>query len=229
MLRDTGDSGFEGLSAILAQQATGQEFRLSSSGRQSGRDAASESGYANSIKIEAKHYRKKTGLKLRELNAERDEATESDPNLDIWILAASRSVRGQISSSLDKHAESLGVEVVLLDLGVSGLPRVAVLMAAFPTQVIEWAKRRQLQYDANELRSALLAIAQAADFESTKNRLLAKLNSTVGYDSARRRIHSQLLRTLSDHLKRAQRISPATRHQGHGRSGRSPDETERAA
>jgi hypothetical protein len=101
---------------------------------------------------------------------------------------------------LDKHAESLGVEVVLLDLGVSGLPRVAVLMAAFPTQVIEWAKRRQLQYDANELRSALLAIAQAADFESTKNRLLAKLNSTVGYDSARRRIHSQLLGTLSDHL-----------------------------
>ena len=136
-LKDTGDSGFEGLIAILAQQATGQEFRLSTSGRQSGRDAASESGYANSIKIEAKHYRKKTALKLRELNAEIDEATESDPNLDIWILAASRFVGEQISNSLDKHAESLGVEVVLLDLGVNGLPRVAVLMAAFPTQVPE--------------------------------------------------------------------------------------------
>src|ERR1022692_5064683 len=189
-LKDTGDSGFEGLIAILAQQATGQEFRLSTSGRQSGRDAASESGHANSVKIEAKHYRKTTALKLRELNSDLDEATESDPNLDIWILAASRCVGEQISSSLDEHAESLGVDVVLLDLGVNGLPRIAVLIAAFPNQVLEWAKRHQLQYDANELQSALLAIARAADFESTKNRLTTKLSSTIGYDSARRRIHS---------------------------------------
>jgi hypothetical protein len=199
-LKDTGDSGFEGLIAILAQQATGQEFRLSTSGRQSGRDAASESGHANSVKIEAKHYRKTTALKLRELNAEIDEATESDPNLDIWILAASRCVGEQISSSLDEHAESLGVDVVLLDLGINGLPRIAVLMAAFPTQALEWANRHQLQRCPDELQPALLTIARDADFESTKNRLLAKLNSTVGYDSARRRIHSRLLRTLSDHL-----------------------------
>jgi hypothetical protein len=43
---DTGHSGFEGLVATLLQQATRQEFRLSSSGRQAGRDAGSESGYA---------------------------------------------------------------------------------------------------------------------------------------------------------------------------------------
>src|SRR2546425_12348987 len=52
-----------------------------------------------------------------------DEAAESDKSLDIWVLAASRSVDEQIASSLDRHAETYGVEVVLLDFGVNGLPR----------------------------------------------------------------------------------------------------------
>ena len=43
-LADTGVSGFEGLAAALIERATGQEFRLSSAGRQSGRDAASPRG-----------------------------------------------------------------------------------------------------------------------------------------------------------------------------------------
>jgi len=51
-LEATGVSGFEGLVAVLVQEATGQEFRLSSAGRQSGRDAGSEVGFANSIKVE---------------------------------------------------------------------------------------------------------------------------------------------------------------------------------
>src|ERR1035441_8209538 len=90
-IKPSGTSGFEGIVATLIQEATGQEFRLSSSGRQSGRDAASESGYANNIKIETKHYLETTQLNLRQLIAEIDEAAESDRNLDIWTLAASRS------------------------------------------------------------------------------------------------------------------------------------------
>jgi len=35
-LEPTGTSGFEGLVAVLVQEATDQEFRLSSAGRQSG-------------------------------------------------------------------------------------------------------------------------------------------------------------------------------------------------
>ncbi len=197
-LRDTGVSGFEGLIAVLFQQATGQEFRLSSSGRQSGRDAGSESGYANSIKIEAKHYREKTALNLRELIAEIDQAAESDKNLDIWVLAASRSVDDQIATSLDAHAETYGIEIVLLDLGINGLPRLAVLMAAFTDVVIDWANRHQLQYNASEVRSALVTVADAPEFEPAKSRLLVKLLGTIGYDSALRRIHDQLFTTLSD-------------------------------
>lgn len=197
-LKPTGTSGFEGLVTILVQEATGQEFRLSSAGRQSGRDAGSESGFANSIKVETKHYRETTSLDLRELIAEIHEATESDPDLDIWVLAASRSVSEQIGTSLDKEAESRGIEVVVLDLGINGLPRLGVLMAALPVIVRAWVHRHHLKYDADELESALLAVAQEPDFESAKSRLLAKLNSMIGYDTARRRIHDQLLKTLSE-------------------------------
>ena len=197
-LKNTGVSGFEGMIAVLLQQATGQEFRLSGSGRQSGRDAGSESGYGNNVKVEVKHYREKTALDLRELIAEIEEATNSDPNLDVWVLAASRSVSEQIASALDEQANRHGIEVVLLDYGIVGLPRLATLMAAFPDFVIDWADRNQLQYDADAVRSALAVVAHATHFESTKGRLLAKLDSTIGFDGARRRTHKWLLDILSD-------------------------------
>ena len=197
-IKATGTAGFEGLVSVLLQQATGQEFRLSSSGRQSGRDSASESGYANVIKLESKHYRESTSLDLRELIAEIHEAVESDPNLDIWILASSRSVSDQIASSLDKVAETHGIDVVLLDLGINGLPRLAVLMAAFSSIVIAWANRNISNCDLGAIQLALIAITAASDFESAKSALIRKLNSMIGYDSARRRIHNSLRNTLSD-------------------------------
>lgn len=204
-LQDTGPSGFEGLVAVLLQLATGQEFRLSSSGRQSGRDAGSESGYANTIKVEAKHYRQTTPLKLRELLAEVAEAAISDKNLDMWVLAASRNVDDQTASTLDKHSEAQGIEIVILDLGINGLPRLGVLMAEFPDAVINWAELHQSGFDLGNLRSALLAIGNEPDFEPTKARLLAKLSGTIGYDTARQRVNAQLLSILSDD-ERAQSV-----------------------
>jgi hypothetical protein len=197
-LKPSGVTGFEGLVAILLQRATGQEFRLSSSGRQSGRDAASESGYVNSIKVEAKHYRKTTTLDLRELMAEINEAVMSDENLDIWVLAASRSVDDQMATSLDEHAERTGVETLILDLGINSLHRLAVIMAEFPDTVTDWATRHQLTEKIEVLRTALDTIAKAPDFEQAKGRLTAKLTGTIGYDGARHRIHKRLLTTLSD-------------------------------
>jgi N-acetyl-gamma-glutamylphosphate reductase len=125
--------------ALLIQEATGQELRLSSSGRQSGRDAGAESGFANSIKVEAKHYRESTGLDLRELIAEIHEAADSDADLDMWVLATPRSVSDQIATSLEKQGGARDVEVIILDLGINRLPRLAVLMAAFPAIIRAWA------------------------------------------------------------------------------------------
>ena len=197
-LTHTGPSGFEGLIAVLLQLATGQEFRLSSSGRQSGRDAASEPGYSSSIKVEAKHYRKTTRLDLRDLLAEVDEAVMSDANLDMWILAASRSVDDQTATTLDKHAQKYGLEIVILDLGVNGLPRLGVLMARFPDAVINWAKLHQPEYGVKKLLSALNTLASGLDFEETSKRLLAKLSGALGFDGARQRVNRQVLDVLAD-------------------------------
>jgi hypothetical protein len=113
-LRDTSNC----LVSVLVPRATDQEFRLSSSGRQFGGDAASKSWHANRIKIEAKHHRETTPLDLRELIAEIEEAAKADANLDVWVLATSRSVSEQISSAMEEQAESHGIEVLLLDLGL---------------------------------------------------------------------------------------------------------------
>ena len=130
--------------------------------------------------------------------AEIDEAAESDPTLDLWVLAASRSVNEQIATALDRHAEQYGVEVVLLDSGLGDLPRIAVLLASFPDTVAEWANRNAVQYEAGALRSSLETVANAADFAETKERLFRKLKSTAGYDAARRLVHEHLLTTLID-------------------------------
>ncbi len=197
-LKDVGSSGFEGLIAVLLQLATGQEFRLSSSGRQSGRAAASESGYGIRIKVEAKHYLQTTPLKVRELLAEVDEAAMSDANLDIWILAASRAVDDQIATTLDNHAETHGIEIVILDLGVSGLPRLGVLTAQFSDAVIAWAKLHAKESEIENLRTALHTIAGEQSFETTKGRLFAKLSGTAGFDATRRRVNQQVLDVLTD-------------------------------
>jgi hypothetical protein len=196
-IKPSGTCGFEGLVATLIQEATGQEFRLSSSGRQSGRDAASESGYANHVKIETKHYLETTALKPRELIAEIHEAAKSDLQLDLWVLAASRAVSEQIEVNLNNEAELFGIDVVVLDFGTNGLPRLVVLIAAFPELVRAWAFRHAIEYDADRIDTALGAIASECDFDSAKSRLFAKLNSASGYDAARRRIEQRFSQAVT--------------------------------
>jgi hypothetical protein len=193
--KDVGRDGFEGLGALLLQAATGQEFRLSSSGRQRGRDASSESGYGNTIKLESKHVKR---LDLRELLAEIDEAVQSDKALDIWALVTSSSVDDQMESALSAQGEHFGIDVLILDVGINGLPRLVTLIAAHPDVVIDWVARCEPAIDANRLREALTNIAEVHDIKETVTRLNAKLLGTAGYDSARRRTHEKFLATVAD-------------------------------
>lgn len=193
--KDVGRDGFEGLATLLLQAATGQEFRLSSSGRQRGRDASSELGYGNAIKLESKHVKK---LDLRGLLGEIDEAAQSDKALDIWALVTSSSVDDQMESALSAQGEHLGIDVLILDVGINGVPRLVVLLAAYPYVVIDWVSRCQPGLDANRLREALARIAEVHDTKETLTRLIAKLLGTAGRDSARRRTHEKFLATVAD-------------------------------
>ena len=148
--------------------------------------------------VEAKHYKKTTALDARKLISEIDEAIESDPHLDIWILATSRMVDEQIATSLEKKAESVGIDVFILDMGINGLTRMALLMAAFSSVTIQWITQNQPTFDTDELESAFQAIRERPDFVSSKTRQLERLDSTTGYGTTRGRIEQRLLLTLSD-------------------------------
>jgi hypothetical protein len=144
-LKHTGGAGFEGFIAALCESATGQRFRLSASGQQTGQDARSEPGNGNRIKIETKHY-SRAALDLRELTAELWQAITLGPETDLWVLAASCRVNDQHAAALEAMANERGIEVLFLDLGIDGLPRVAVFMAS----QVEAVQRRIVEHDRSD-------------------------------------------------------------------------------
>lgn len=194
-LKPTGQSGFEGLIVTLCENFTGQRFRLSGSGSQTGQDARSEPGYGNAIKVEAKHYTK-SSLDLRELTAELVQAVQLGPDTDLWVLAASCEVMDQHASALESLAHKFDVEVLFLDSGTNDLPRVAVLMAAGLEALEGWILKNKLPVPM-PLRAALEDLRSHARFNETRDGLARKMQSCLlGYADARRRTAERLLGTL---------------------------------
>jgi hypothetical protein len=194
----TGETGFEGLVADLCEAATGQRFILSGAGSQEGQDSRSESGYGNRIKVEAKHYMK-SALNLRELTAEIVQATSSGSAVDLWILAASCAATDQHVTALEEIAKRQHIEVLFLDLGNDGLPRLTVLMAAFPQRVEDWAGRNAASFPVSEIRAALEDVRANDTFASARDALLQRLRGTVlGYDDARHRTKQRFLSAMRD-------------------------------
>ena len=197
-LDHTGAKGFEGLITILCESASGQRFRLSSSGAQHGQDSASESGYGNRIKVETKHYQK-TSLNTRELLGEIDQAAHGAQVFDLWVLAASCRVPSQLEEELDRSLSARGVDLLILDSGVDELPRIAVLIAKFPEVVREWSTTHQVPADWESLGPALTEIQHNSGFLSAWDQLQWKLKSTLlGFEDARRRVNAHFLNTLTD-------------------------------
>jgi hypothetical protein len=195
-LPHTGRAGFEGLTVALLEAATDQKFRLSGSGPQSGQDARSEPNNTNVVKIEAKHYAK-SSLDLRELHAELLQATASSPELDLWVLVTSCPVVDQQTAALELAAQKLEVELLVLDQGSSGLPRLSVLMAALPHVVRNWAAAHG--HVKTDLDAALSELASYAQFETEKRQLISKLSGTLlGYEDARRRAAQRFREVVQD-------------------------------
>ena len=197
-LEPTGRGGFEGLVADLCEASTGQRFRLSGSGSQEGQDSRSESGYGNRIKVEAKHYAK-SALNLRELTAEIVQATAPGSGVDLWVLAASCAVTDQHAVALEEIANRQHIEILFLDLGNDGLPRMAVLMATFPQRVEDWIRRHEVPFQFSDLLTALNELSTEQTFASARDQLQDKLRSTLlGYDDARERSKRQFLQAMRD-------------------------------
>jgi hypothetical protein len=197
-LEATGRAGFEGLVSDLCEASTGQRFTLSGSGPQEGQDSRSESGYGNRIKVEAKHYTK-SALNLRQLTAEIVQATSSGSGVDLWVLAASCAVTDRHVVALEGIANRQNTEILFLDLGNDGLPRMAVLMASFPQRVEDWIRRHEVPFQLADLRVALNELSTQPPFASARDQLQHKLRSTLlGYDDARERSKRRFLQAMRD-------------------------------
>jgi hypothetical protein len=197
-LKHSGAGGFEGLVAILCDSATGQRFRISGSGPQEGQDVRSEPGIGNLIKVEAKHYHKGK-LSLRELEGELAQAALAGSGLDLWVLAASCQINDEHAKKLEADARELNVEVLFLDMGNEGLPRLAVLMASFPEAVERWIGLHAITEPLEPLKAAFATLRSDPQFGRVVEQLSGKLKNTLlGYEDARQRAMRRFLSVMAD-------------------------------
>jgi len=128
----SGTGSFENLVRDLLSRETGQRFTLAKSGPQGGVDARTAGdGFANVMGVETKRYGGQTRLPADETRSKLDDAAVAHPDLELWVLVASREVKEPDASDLRAKGLSLGIEVLILDWPDSAeiLPGIAMLYA----------------------------------------------------------------------------------------------------
>lgn len=107
----TGPFGFEGLVKALLERLTGYRFHLASSGSQAGRDMACDRRSPTVLAVECKRYGDGTELRQTELLGKLLEAHIAIPDLDVWLLVASRPVSDQLHSALEEARTRSNLDV----------------------------------------------------------------------------------------------------------------------
>lgn len=138
-LPETGESGFEGFAAKLVGLMTGETLRLAATGWQSAGDASSEAG---TISIQAKRYNENTALKGVEILGDIDRISLSNKGLEVYVLAATRSIPSQLRALLNAKEEDSGIDVVTLGFGDVD-PDIGVLSLHY------WGKLRETPFFAD--------------------------------------------------------------------------------
>ncbi|MCW5203734.1 hypothetical protein VU12_12450, partial [Desulfobulbus sp. US4] len=108
--KPAGYDGFEGLIAKLLERLTGQSFYLSLSGRQEGRDLAS-----NSLMVECKRYDDSTSLKSDELLAKFAASTLNGIKPDLWMVVTTKKLGEQHHNQLRDFSQQNGVAYFSID------------------------------------------------------------------------------------------------------------------
>ncbi len=188
-LKPTGANGFEGLVADLLSRLTNYRFFLAASGRQEGRDMRAPTEYGTHIAVECKRYGRVTELNERELVAEFAQAAKSLPQLDLWVLVASRPVPDGLEQQLRTQADEAGVAFALLDWLEDDTGTLAVLCAEFQDQVLA----RLPAAARRKARQVLKAIRSDERFAAALAGLRKEFSQAwIGFDQARRESHSWL-------------------------------------
>lgn len=192
-LDPTGTDGFEGLVAKMLSDLTGVPFRPARSGPQRGRDLDSDPASPWFAVVECKRYRSDTKLDQRELIAEIIIATGEDPQIDIWILATSRSVDANVTRWLQEISRERGIDYLILQCGsVGDLGDLDVLCANASALVLQHCAPA-LPNGISELEAYLDAVCSVANFSARLQRIRNALDGgTVGLPTFRDRLNEKL-------------------------------------
>lgn len=205
-LRPDGPEGFEGLVARLLERLTGQRFLLARSGRQDGKDLASDSRTGNRLAVECKRYRDGTPLPPDELLAKLADAATGPAPPDLWFVVTTSRLGTQHHDKLDCAAQKLGVSWLAIDGDAAGgdpsLSPLALLLGTAPEVVGDHLRRFGEDLSEWEItRSEAWLAGQAARDEVTtalaelRRRLLAE---NIGYDHWRQAQNARFLSVIAD-------------------------------
>ncbi len=193
-LNASGKRSFEGLVGELLSQLTGVHFYAARSGDQGGRDGRAVITSGGEIAYECKRYSNETTLRDRELLGELAQAQQRRPELDVWILAASREVTDQNREPLENYGKDHGIDVVPLESVPSGTGTLDFLVAAYPQIVEKFADLNQL----TKLAAALRTAANDVTARPKLNQLRQKfLKPDAGWPSWRESSHKEWNRVVS--------------------------------
>jgi Restriction endonuclease len=138
-LKSSGEGSFEDLVGELLEALTGLRFYAARSGDQGGRDGRASGPAGGYIVFECKRYSGDTALKDRDLMGGLAQAHISLPELDVWIIAASRDVTDQNLGGLQAFGKEHGIDIVPLESRPNGRGNLDFLVRAFPKVVERFA------------------------------------------------------------------------------------------
>jgi NACHT domain len=198
LLAATGVDGFEGLIVKLLEELTGRNFLLAQSGSQMGRDMSSRRTAQNVISVECKRYKRNTDLNERELLGELAQAERTIPDLDLWILVASRPISSQLNESLHTSAQRLGISYFAISTE-DGTPSSLQTLCgnSINTVIQHLTAKLNKSFNAQTIRDSLDRIAQLPGFSERVVQLREDLTSPIqGYDNWRIEQHKVFLQQL---------------------------------
>jgi len=196
-LPPSGSNGFEGLIAKQLENLTDRRFFLSQSGSQSGRDMKSDRQQGNVMAAECKRYGDKRKFDLTELQGKLAQAEIDGPDLDLWILAATRAIPDQIISKLSLQGDKQGIEIRTISSD-DGDPSSIELLCAYGSETTLSALTEHLkQKEIAILRRELNAIGVRPGFQKSLQRLKKEFGTEeIGYGNWRGRQNEWFIERL---------------------------------
>lgn len=200
-----GEDGLEGLIAHALAALLGRQFRVAKSGRQHGRDGATNPGTFD-VFFEAKLYSTKPpsteSLQAKLVSAVNDH----QPNLDLWIVACTAPLgENSVTEIIATGEERFAVTVVALDWSRHPLPPLGVILASAAGAVYEWLTQHARSALRPAIESGFAAISSHPTYATASAEIEQSLSPpTAGWGAARVRNSAWLATTLASRLKARQ-------------------------